>query len=173
MPVALIAAAVPLIEQGASLIDTTNDKDPGRFAQAQSWYAAAIQGDAKALCQLKYMGGLRGCAPGGCAGTAACGFATTVAKAYTEQLYQQALRVNAGQVSAAAPIPPAPAPSGSGQAVGPILQGASEVTAAAATGLGYPPQPNATQILSYASGFAPLLLVVAVGAIIYAVVKTR
>lgn len=168
-----LAVAIPAIQQAASLIDTTNDKDPERFAQAQSWYAAAIAGDSVALCKLKYMGGLRGCAPGGCSGTAACGFATTVAKAYAEQLYQQALRVLAGQLSPAQPLPPSPAPSGSGQSAGSVLQGVSEVSGAAATGLGYPPQPNATQVLNYVSGFAPLILIVAVGAIVYAIVKTR
>ena len=167
------AVAVPIVQQGASLIDTTNNKDPERFAQAQAWYSAAVQGDQQALCRLKYMGGLRGCAPGGCSGIAACGFATTTAKAYCEQLYQQALRVLAGQLSPATPIPQSPAPGGAGQSVGSTLQGVSEVTGAAATGLGYPPQPNATQVLSYVSGFAPLLLIVAVGAVIYAIVKTR
>lgn len=167
------AVAVPIVQAGAGLIDTTNNKDPERFAQAQSWYAAAIQGDQQALCKLKYMGGLRGCAPGGCSGVAACGFATNVAKAYCEQLYQQALRVLAGQLSPATPIPQAPSASGAGQTAGGVLQGVSEVSGAAATGLGYPPQPNATQVLSYVSGFAPLILIVAVGAIIYAIVKTR
>lgn len=167
------AVAIPLIQAGASQIDTTNNKDPGRFAQAQAWYSAAIQGDAQALCRLKYMSGLRGCAPGGCSGIAACGFATTTAKAYCEQLYQQAQRVLAGQISPASPIPPSPGASGAGQTAGGILQDVSEVTGAAATGLGYPPQPNATQVLSYVSGFAPLLLIVAVGAVIYAIVKTR
>ena len=170
---AWIAAAIPLVQSAASQIDTTNDKDPARFAQAQSWYAAAIAGDVKALCYLKYMGGLRGCAPGGCAGVAACGFATATAKAYCEQLYQQALRVLGGQLTSAAPIPNAPDPSGAGQTIGNVAQQGSELLGAAATGLGYPPKPTAASVLTYATGFAPWILLLGIGAVIYAIVKTR
>lgn len=173
MGAAILAAAVPLVQTGASYIDTTNNKDPGRFAQAQSWYSAAIQHDEQALCRLKYMGGIRGCAPGGCSGIAACGFATNVAKAYCEQLYQQALRVLSGQLSPASPIPPTPSPSGAGQTVGQVAQAGSEILGSAATGLGYPPKPTAQSVLAYATGFAPWILLLGVGVIIYAIVKTR
>lgn len=170
---AWLALAVPLVQSAAQNIDTTNNKDPERFAQAQAWYNAAVQGDAKALCLLKYMGGLRGCAPGGCAGTAACGFATSTAKAYTEQLYQQALRVLSGSLTPAAPIPAAPSPSGAGQTAGQVLQTASEVTGAAATGLGYPPQPTAQSALNYVTGFAPLLLVGVGLVVLFVLVRGR
>lgn len=170
---AVIAAAVPLIQQGASMIDTTNNKDPERFARAQAWYSAAIAGDAVALCHLKYMGGLRGNAPGGCAGVAAGGFATNVAKAYCESLYQQALRVLAGQQSPAMPIPPAPGASGAGQTVGQVAQGVSQVSTAVATGLGYTPQPTPTQLLSAATSWAPVILIGVVGLVVYLAVRSR
>ena len=90
---------------------STNATDPERFAKAQAWYSAAIQGDAVALCTLKYMGGIRGCAPGGCGGAQTCGFATAIAKQYTEVLYQKALGVLSGAISPGEPLPPSPAPS--------------------------------------------------------------
>lgn len=162
-----VAAGITLGSEALKLVDTTNDKDPERFARAETWYNAAVQGDATALCFLKYMGGKRGCAPGGCAGTAACGFATQVAKDYCEQLYQDALLVLSGQKSMASPIPSAPAPSGTtATQVGGYLKTTSEITGAAATKLGTPPQPNPEAVLSYVTQAAPWILVLGGGAVI-------
>jgi hypothetical protein len=120
------------------------------------------------------MGGLRGCAPGGCAGAAHCGFATNEAKAYCEQLYQKALAVMSGQQTQASPVPPPPSASGGvGQTIGQFAQRGSEILGATATGLGHPPQPTTQSVLSYAVGFAPLILIGVVGLVIYAVVKSR
>jgi len=166
-----IAAAIPAVQTAAGYIDTTNNKDPERFAQSQAWYAAAIVGDAKALCHLKYMGGLRNCAPGGCAGVAACGFATNVAKEYNETLYQRALAVLGGLISPASPIPPAPQPSGAGQTVGTVAQQGSELLGGIATGLGKPPQPTGQSVLAYATGFAPWIIVGVGALVLYAVIK--
>jgi hypothetical protein len=107
-----IAALIPVaVTVGSSLLNTANKDDPNRFAQSQAWYYAAVQGDAVALCKLKYMGGSRGCAPGGCGGAQTCGFATVAAKTYNEQLYQQALSVLSGAQPQSTPLPQSPQPS--------------------------------------------------------------
>lgn len=118
-------AAAPLvatgISVGSSLLTQPNQSDPARFAQAQAWYYSAIQGDAVALCKLQYMGGARGCAPGGCGGSATCGFATQAAKTYTEQLYQQAKSVLAGATSPSTPTPNAPVAGAANQPIVPVV----------------------------------------------------
>lgn len=141
-----VTIAIPLIQSAAGALNKPNDKDPARFASAENWYVQAVQGDTLALCQLKYMGGRRGA--GSCGGQAAAGFATSVAKDYTESLYQQALQVLAGTTPPSAPFPDRPGASSTG--AGPLLATGSELLGAAATGLGSPPGINAQQQLSTA-----------------------
>lgn len=144
---ALIAAAYgayQTADAGANLLTNLldNDKDPERFATAQQWYQRAIQGDAQALCLLKYMSGRYGAAPGtGCGGTAASGFATKAAKDYCGKLYDQALAVIAGQVSGSAPIANPPSgPSGTISQVLTTTGGAASAAGAAIAGEASPQQ---------------------------------
>lgn len=124
------------ITTGVQLASQPNAKDAERFAQADAWYKAAIQGDPDALCALKFMSGQYGSATCGALGLRA-GFATKEAKDYTHKLYEQATRVLAGSVPASSALPPQPGAEGS--PVGDTLRTISEVTGAAASGLGKPP----------------------------------
>lgn len=125
-----------VVNAGIQLASQGNNSDNDRYAKADTWYAAAIAGDAVALCFLAYMGGRRGCAPGGCGGSAACGFATDNAKNYAEALYQQATRVLSTALPVTSPLPQKPQGAST---LGTGLQQVSQITGAAATGLGYPP----------------------------------
>lgn len=161
---AWVAAAVPIVTSVAqSILNTANKDDPNRFAQSQQWYYAAVQGDVAALCRLKYMGGSRGCAPGGCAGAQTCGFATSAAKQYNEQVYQQALAVLAGGTPQSTPLPQSPSPS-------PALPPA--ITTPIGTAINQTQQQQRLeQAKMFASAALPWLIVIAGGAFVVFLVK--
>lgn len=159
-------AAAPLvggvISVGSSLLTQPNQKDPERFAKAQAWYYAATQGDQVALCNLKYMGGLRGSAPGGCGGAPASGFATDVAKAYTEQCYQQATRVLSGALPASTPAPNSPSAGAATQAAVPVISAVQQAQQ----------QQQQQAVLGAVANWAPWILA-GVGVVVLAVVVMR
>lgn len=102
-----VATILPLIS------GIENDKDPERFATAESLYYAAKGGDPDALCQLKYFSGRFGTSPGcGKYGKGTSGFATNVAKQYAYDLYVQAQGIVNGDVTPAVQMPPRPQPGG-------------------------------------------------------------
>lgn len=136
----LATVAIPIIQTGAGLLNQPNNDDARRYSEADAWYKAAIAGDADALAALQFMTGRYGCAT--VAGTLRCGFATEKAKTYAGLLYDQATRVRAGATPAGAALPPRP--DAQPNPVGNTLQTVSEVTGAAASGLGYPPRTTVT-----------------------------
>lgn len=128
MAIAAIASGVAALLPLAGKIE--NQKDPERFATAQTLYYAARAGDADALCQLKYLSGRYGTSPGcGKYGAGTSGFATNVAKQYAFDLYTQAQSIIDGNTSPAAPIPSTPSP-GSAVNVPGVIQGISNVSSA-------------------------------------------
>ena len=160
--IALAPLAGGAISLGSNLLTQPNQKDPERFAKAQAWYAAAIQGDQVALCNLKYMGGMRGSAPGGCGGAPASGFATDVAKAYCEQLYQQALRVLSGSLSPSVPIPNAPQAGAATPQAQPIITAVQQTQQ----------QQQQQQALGAVVSFAPYIIA-GVGVLVLAFIVMR
>jgi len=162
-----VAALVPVaVTVGSSLLNIANKDDPNRFAQSVTWYYAAVQGDAVALCKLKYMGGTRGCAPGGCAGAQTCGFATAAAKQYNEQLYQQALSVLSGAQPQSTPVPQSPRPSA---ALPP-----SVTTPINQTIGGYQTQEKLENAKNIATALLPWVVVIGGGALlVYMVIRSR
>jgi hypothetical protein len=171
-----IAAAYTAYQSGTQAVSIVqglidNDKDPERFATAQQWYQRAIQGDAVALCLLKYMSGRYGAAPGtGCGGTAASGFATQAAKDYCGKLYDQALAVIAGQVSAGTPI--SSPPSGPSQTISQVLTSAG--TAATEAGYAIQGQASPAQKIAIATEIGKWALILGgLGAIAYLVMRSR
>lgn len=138
---AIVGGIATLAPVAKEYLNVANKDDPRRFQEAQSWYAAAINGSADALCALKHMTGNNGCTTCGQLGYR-CGFATVAAKGYCNQLYQQALQVLQGSIPKATPIPLPPQPSGANtgtvQTIGTVAGGISDVTGAIATAAGNP-----------------------------------
>lgn len=158
-----IATLAPTIEKYANL---PNASDPGRFTQAQQWYGMAINGNADALCKLKYMSGDFGCATCGTLGYS-CGFATDVAKDYDGRLYNQAVQVLGGTLPKSTPIPAPPGASqpnaGTVQTISQTAGTIADVAGAVATATGTPTtqlgSPTQTRERLEAAGWVALALV--------------
>ena len=154
--------------------------DPDRFAQSAAKYYAAIDGDDIAACFLKYWGGRRGCAPGGCGGTPVCGQATQVAKDYNEACYQVFLKVQDGTLPLNTPAPPFPTSVEGGanlianiiSDIGKIAKTVSEVTGTVATATGNTPTTNTQQkVNDYLQAVPWILLLVGGGVLVYLLVR--
>lgn len=178
MAAAIIGGIVSLAPTAANYLSAPNAKDPARFAEAQGWYNAAINGDNDALCALQHMTGNFDCATCGKYGYR-CGYATDVAKAYTMQLYSQAVSVLNGSLPKSAPMPAAPSAtgqtSGTAQTIGQVSGTIADVSGAVATAFGNPTtqlgSPTQTRERIETAGWIAAALVV--GVILYVALKRK